>query len=120
MSCRGRPARRPQPVDVLDDGRAVGAVLAVVLGHCLLARVAAEHRAADVAREELRGGEHDRAQQEKRDQREAEALEDVAGDGYRLSSVVGRRRAARAGGSGDYDCLRKVLARRTCEMASAR
>ena len=71
--------RSARPVEVLHDHRPVGAVLAVVLGHDFLRRVPSEHRSSEVAREELRRGEHDHAEQDERDQRKTEALEDVAG-----------------------------------------
>ena len=81
-----------QPVDVLDDGGPVGAVLLVVRGDRLGRRIASENGASDVARQELRRGEHDRAQQEERDEGEAEALQDVASDRRQALVVAGGRR----------------------------
>ena len=76
---RSRPERRHQPIEVLHDQVTVGPVRVVVLGDRLLRRVASEHRASEISRQQLRGREHDHAQQDERDQCKAEALGDVAG-----------------------------------------
>ena len=81
-----------------------------------LARERAEHVAADVARQHLRGREHDHAQQEERDQREREPLEQEPGD--RLpppSTAPGRRRC---GGPAQSDV--RLGERRVAEEHRAR
>jgi hypothetical protein len=91
------------PVGVLDDRRPVRAVLVVVRGHRLLRCIRPQDRSTHVAGQELRGREDDRAEEEERDQREAEALEGVACDGGSAVWMSGCRRV---------ECRQPVLA--TC------
>ena len=60
------------------EERPVRAELLVERVDRLLRRERPEHRATDVARQDVGHGEHDHAEQEQRDQREPEALEDEA------------------------------------------
>ena len=78
-----QPAR---PVDVLDEDRPVGSQLLVEGIDRLLRRERAEHGAADVSGEDRRDPEDDHAEEEQRDQREADALEEEAGHRRSASS----------------------------------
>src|SRR4029453_3239517 len=68
------PHHAAEPVDVLDDGGSVGAVLVVPFGDRLVRGVLAQHEATPVAGEKLCDREDDRAQQQQGEKRETEAL----------------------------------------------
>ena len=74
------PDEAADPVPVLHDQRPVDAQLLVQLIDLLLRRERAEDVASDVTGKELRGGEDHDAQQEERDQGEAEPLEEKSSD----------------------------------------
>ena len=86
-----------EPVPVLLVQRTVEPERLVVVVDVLLAREGAEHVATDVARQHLRGREHDDAEQEERDQRVDEPLEQEPGDGVFLQGLRPGRRGRRPG-----------------------
>ncbi len=79
-----------RPVQVLDVGRLVGPELLVERGDGALWRERPEDDPPDITGQQLRRREHDDAEQHQRDEREADALEDIAGDGGVLSDARGR------------------------------
>ena len=104
------------------DQRPVDAELVVAARRrrCWLAKLP-EDVAADVARQQLRRGEHDHAEQEQRDEREAEAFEQEASD-ERPPSTSGRPpRGARRPGRRDRAAFSRATSwlGTTCPAASA-
>ena len=81
-----------RPVEVALRDRVVHAELLVQQVDGPLVRERAEDRAARVAGQELRRREDDDAEQDERDRREGEALEDECGDRGLLGGVWWRRR----------------------------
>jgi hypothetical protein len=92
----------PGPREVALHERIVGAELWIELVDLLLARVRAEDRPADVARQHLGGREDGERREDERDRREPEPSQDIAA--HLVSLPAGKRAGASARSAGPRCC----------------